>query len=154
MHKKTKHINEGVDYKELVKLILNVDSKQPIYYNDSWNVVNIGGTGYDKGDLVKHFKAQPGQSSNIKNNFYYAHKDPIVTKTQVEKMSKGKIKVDTSKGMVRYIKESIINGKYKFNNVVNEELEPEDYIELREIIRAEIATIFFDLYKKKNVWAK
>jgi hypothetical protein len=38
--------------------------------------------------------------------------------------------------------------------VIKEELEPEDYIELREIIRAEIASIFFDLYKKKNVWAK
>ena len=39
-------------------------------------------------------------------------------------------------------------------SVIKEELEPEDYIELREIIRAEIASIFFDLYKKKNVWAK
>ena len=37
-------------------------------------------------------------------------------------------------------------------SVIKEELEPEDYIELREIIRAEIASIFFDLYKKKNVW--
>lgn len=42
----------------------------------------------------------------------------------------------------------------KKESVIKEELEPEDYIELREIIRAEIASIFFDLYKKKNVWAK
>ena len=143
MRNNKKHIKEGVDYKELVKLILNVDSRQPIYYNDSWNVVNIGGTGYDKGDLVKHFKGNPGQSSTIKTMFYYADKDPNTTKREVEKMSKGRIKVDTSKGMVRYIKESI-----------NEALEPKDYFEIRELIRQEIASVFFDLYKKKAVWTK
>jgi len=134
-------ITEGVDYKELAKLLLAVDSRHPIYYNDSWNVVNIGGTGYDKGDLVKHFKSQPGQSSVIKNMFYYAHQDPNTTKREIEKLTKGKVKVDTSKGMVRYIKESI-----------NEAIEPEDYVELRQLIRQEIASVFFDLFKKRSAW--
>lgn len=37
---------------------------------------------------------------------------------------------------------------------LNEELEAKDYFEIRELIRQEIASVFFDLYKKKSVWAK
>jgi hypothetical protein len=37
---------------------------------------------------------------------------------------------------------------------VNEALEPKDYFEIRELIRQEIASVFFDLYKKKAVWTK
>lgn len=144
MRNNNKHLKEGANYKELVNLLLSVDTRYPIYYNDSWNVVNIGGTGYDKGELVKHFKAKPGQSGNIKSNFYYANLDPTTTKKEIEKLSKGKIKVDTSKGMVRYIKESIIN----------EAIEPEDYLELRKLIRQEIASVFFDLFKKRANWIK
>jgi hypothetical protein len=39
-------------------------------------------------------------------------------------------------------------------SVIKEELEPKDYFELRELIRQEIASVFFDLYKKKSVWTK
>ena len=38
------------------------------------------------------------EDGGIKNNFYYANKDPQVTKREVEKLSNGKIKVDIQKG--------------------------------------------------------
>jgi hypothetical protein len=112
-----KNINENVDYEKLANLILNVDSNQPIYYNSSWNVVNIGGTGYDKGDLIKHFKSQPGQSMDIKNLFYHADKDPIKTKNEIERITNGRITVDTSKGMVRYLKNSLTEAEFKGKKV-------------------------------------
>jgi hypothetical protein len=114
---KNKNINENVDYEKLANLILNVDSNQPIYYNSSWNVVNIGGTGYDKGDLIKHFKSQPGQSMDIKNIFYHADKDPIKTKNEIERITNGRITVDTSKGMVRYLKNSLTEAEFKGKKV-------------------------------------
>jgi hypothetical protein len=112
-----KNINENIDYEKLANLILNVDSNQPIYYNSSWNVVNIGGTGYDKGDLIKHFKSQPGQSMDIKNIFYHADKDPIKTKNEIERITNGRITVDTSKGMVRYLKNSLTEAEFKGKKV-------------------------------------
>ena len=71
--------------------------------------------------------------------------------------------IDTDKIIRRHIKKLSKDFYSKYvkymgegvnESVIKEELEPEDYIELREIIRAEIASIFFDLYKKKNVWTK
>jgi hypothetical protein len=97
-----KFLNEAVDYKYLVDLIINSDSKYNLYYNPSHNVVNLGGTGYDKGSLVSQFKAKPGESDKIKANFYYASKDPGETKTQVEKISKGKIEVSVEGELVIY----------------------------------------------------
>ena len=37
-------------------------------------------------------------------------------------------------------------------SVMQESIEPEDYKVLRKIIRAEIADLMFDLFRKKNVW--
>ncbi len=37
---------------------------------------------------------------------------------------------------------------------INEELSRDDIDRVREIIRNELAQIFFDLYRKKNVWSK
>jgi len=92
------NINEQVDYKYLTQVILDANPKMNVYYSSSRNVVNIGGVGYDKGDLVKNFNQPQGSSGKIKNNFYYANKDPQVTKREVEKLSNGKIKVDIQKG--------------------------------------------------------
>lgn len=101
-------VNERADYKYLTQTILDAKPRHNVYYNDSHNVVNIGGVGYDKGELVKQFNQKPGSSSTIKNNFYHANKDPQTTKREVEKLSNGKIKVDIQKGyggkpMVVYI---------------------------------------------------
>ena len=91
-------INEQADYKYLTQVILDANPKMNVYYSSSRNVVNIGGVGYDKGDLVKNFNQPQGSSGKIKNNFYYANKDPQITKREVEKLSNGKIKVDIQKG--------------------------------------------------------
>jgi hypothetical protein len=37
---------------------------------------------------------------------------------------------------------------------INEELSNSDIKRVREIIRNELAQIFFDLYRKKTVWSK
>ena len=37
---------------------------------------------------------------------------------------------------------------------INEELSKDDIDRVREIIRNELAQIFFDLYRKKSVWSK
>jgi len=91
-------VNERADYKYLTQVILDAKPKYNVYYNSSHNVVNIGGVGYDKGELVKNFNQKPGSSSNIKTNFFYANKDPQKTKREVEKLSNGKIKVTIGKG--------------------------------------------------------
>ena len=96
-------LNESSDYQYIVDLILNAQPAYDVYYNDSWNVVNVGGTGYDKGDLVAKFKAKPGSSSDIRAAFYRAAQTPEETKKQVEKLSNGKIEVDIkSNKMVIY----------------------------------------------------
>ena len=81
-------------YKMVVDLILNAKSKYPVYYNTSRGWVNVGGTGYQGGDLVTIFKAKQGQSTSIKNAFYKAAQTPDETKKEVERLSKGKISVD------------------------------------------------------------
>ena len=81
-------------YKMIVDLILNAKSKYPVYYNTSRGWVNVGGTGYQGGDLVTIFKAKQGQSTSIKNIFYKASQTPDETKKEVERLSKGKISVD------------------------------------------------------------
>ena len=81
-------------YKMIVDLILNAKSKYPVYYNTSRGWVNVGGTGYQGGDLVTIFKAKQGQSTSIKNVFYKAAQTPDETKKEVERLSKGKISVD------------------------------------------------------------
>ena len=91
-------VNENADYKYLTQVILDANPKMNVHYSSSSNAVNIGGVGYDKGDLVKNFNQPQGSSGKIKNNFYYANKDPQVTKREVEKLSNGKIKVDIQKG--------------------------------------------------------
>ena len=96
-------LNErNADYQYLVDLMLDADIKYDVYYNPSWRVVNIGGTGYDKSDLVKQFNAKPGQSSNIKDNFYLAAQNPKETIKQIEKISKGKIEVEEKGGLLKY----------------------------------------------------
>jgi len=92
------NINEQADYKYLTQVILDANPKMNVYYSSSGNVVNIGGVGYDSGELVKNFNQPQGSSTKIKNNFYYANKDPQITKREVERLSNGKIKVDIQKG--------------------------------------------------------
>ena len=36
--------------------------------------------------------------------------------------------------------------------VVNEEIDSKDYKALAQIIRMELASVFYDFYKKKSIW--
>ena len=118
-------INEQADYKYLTQVILDANPKMNVYYSSSSNAVNIGGVGYDKGDLVKNFNQPQGSSGKIKSNFYYANKDPQVTKREVEKLSNGKIKVDIQKGygdepfVVYSITESLNEDKGTLNKIAD-----------------------------------
>jgi hypothetical protein len=103
-------MDNGVDYVELINLIKSADNPRnlPIYYNSDSNVVNIGGVGYDKAELVKMFNARAGQSLEIKNLFYQANQYPQETKNRIESMNVG-IEVEIGKGygnetFVKYIK--------------------------------------------------
>jgi len=140
-------VDENADYKYLTKVILDANPKMNVYYSSSSNAVNIGGVGYDKGDLVKNFNQPQGSSGKIKNNFYYANKDPQVTKKEVEKLSNGKIKVNIKKGygnepfVVYSIAESMnerLNGDQQealmdLQNVLDQAAQLAD--EAREIVR-------------------
>lgn len=118
-------VNENADYKYLTQIILDAKPKYDVYYNSSHNVVNIGGVGYDKGDLVKNFNQTPGSSSKIKNNFYHAHQDPQKTKREVEKLSKGKIKVKVGdRGFLSYsVNESVNEGNESDSDMAVDQLE-------------------------------
>jgi len=91
-------MDENADYKYLTQVILDAKPKKNVYYSSSRNVVNIGGVGYDKGDLVKNFNQPQGSSTKIKNNFFHANENPEDTKQEVERLSNGKIKVEIQKG--------------------------------------------------------
>jgi hypothetical protein len=96
------------DYKMIVDLILNAKLDYAVYYNTTRGWVNVGGIGYQGGDLVSKFKAKSGQSTNIKNAFYKAAQTPDETKKEVEKLSKGKISVNLEgKGTFAILKYTI-----------------------------------------------
>jgi hypothetical protein len=102
--------NNSIDYTKLISLIKSANNPRnlPIYYNSDNGVVNIGGVGYDKGELVKMFNSQPGQSLDIKNLFYKANQNPEETKNAIESMDPS-IKVEIGYGygnepFVKYIK--------------------------------------------------
>lgn len=50
------------------------------------------------------------------------------------------------------IQEEITNVKWGRTHVINENLEPEDEREIRDIIRNEVSAIFFELFKKRKTW--
>jgi hypothetical protein len=83
--------NIDVNYMELIHLIKTADNPRnlSIYYNSDRNVVNIGGVGYDKGELVQKFNSKPGQSSNIKNLFYKANQFAEETVEMINSMNAG-----------------------------------------------------------------
>jgi hypothetical protein len=102
--------NNSIDHTKLISLIKSANNPRnlPIYYNSDNGVVNIGGVGYDKGELVKMFNSQPGQSLDIKNLFYKANQNPEETKNAIESMDPS-IKVEIGYGygnepFVKYIK--------------------------------------------------
>jgi hypothetical protein len=112
------------DYNYIVKSIFNAKPKYNVSFDRANGTVNIGGVGYRGGSLSRAFKSS-GSSSDILNNFFKANKDPQKTKREVEKISKGKIKVKIGKGygnepIVYYsLKESVNEGKSDLDMVVD-----------------------------------
>jgi hypothetical protein len=113
----------------------------PIYYNSDNGVVNIGGVGYDKGELVKMFNSQPGQSLDIKNLFYKANQNPKETKNAIESMDPS-IKVEIGYGygnepFVKYIKALMNEDFAKFDTLkmaINQHEKGEPYYDKTRLI--------------------
>jgi hypothetical protein len=113
----------------------------PIYYNSDNGVVNIGGVGYDKGELVKMFNSQPGQSLDIKNLFYKANQNPEETKNAIESMDPS-IKVEIGYGygnepFVKYIKALMNEDFAKFDTLkmaINQHEKGEPYYDKTRLI--------------------
>ena len=79
------------ELKELINLIKTADNPRnlSIYYNSGHNAVNIGGVGYDKGELVQKFNSKPGQSLNIKTLFWKANKSAEEIVDKINNMNAG-----------------------------------------------------------------
>ena len=107
--KKGKKLTESkyLKYADLIDLVNKADNPRnlPIYYNSDFGVVNIGGVGYDKGELVKMFRSKPGTSLNIKNIFFKANQNPEQTAKDVNSFNMGvKAEVDYGYGKEPFIK--------------------------------------------------
>ena len=50
------------------------------------------------------------------------------------------------------VKEEILIKKYGGISVINEEINERDEDKIRKIIRQEVSTIFFELFKKRRSW--
>jgi len=115
----------GVDHMKIIDLVKSADNPQnlSIYYNSDHDKVNIGGTGYDKGDLVRMFNLQPGQSSDVKSLFYKANQnaEDVVNAINNEKAG---VKAELKYG---YGKEPFVT--YKKVNSLDEKAKP-DFLDL------------------------
>ena len=63
-----------------------------------------------------------------------------------------KIKVEKLRQIVKEELEFVRN--MKSLAMITEEITDKDLIMLRQIIRFELAAVFYDLYRRKNAWAK
>ena len=63
-----------------------------------------------------------------------------------------KIKVEK---LIQIVKEEIeFVRNMKSLAMITEEITDKDLVMLRQIIRFELASVFYDLYRRKNAWAK
>jgi hypothetical protein len=109
LNEATEQLSESkyLKYADLIDLVNKADNPRnlPIYYNSDFGVVNIGGVGYDKGELVKMFRSKPGTSLNIKNIFFKANQNPEQTAKDVNSFNMGvKAEVDYGYGKEPFIK--------------------------------------------------
>ena len=63
-----------------------------------------------------------------------------------------KIKVEKLRQIVKEELELVRN--MKSLAMITEEITDKDLVMLRQIIRFELAAVFYDLYRRKNAWAK
>ena len=67
------------------------------------------------------------------------------------KITKKRIKKIIEEEVITLMTERIVS-KVDSKHLLNEELTKEDYQEIKDLIRAELAAVFFDLFKKKQIW--
>ena len=59
----------------------------------------------------------------------------------------------TKERLLDIINEEVDNVKFGINHfLIKEEITNEDEKQIRELIRQEVAAIFFDLFKKRKTW--
>ena len=63
-----------------------------------------------------------------------------------------KIKVEKLRQIVKEELEFVRN--MRSLAMITEEITDKDLVMLRQIIRFELASVFYDLYRRKNAWAK
>ena len=63
-----------------------------------------------------------------------------------------KIKVEKLRQIVKEELDFVRN--MKSLAMITEEITDKDLVMLRQIIRFELASVFYDLYRRKNAWAK
>jgi len=63
-----------------------------------------------------------------------------------------KIKIEKLRQIVKEELEFVRN--MKSLAMITEEITDKDLVMLRQIIRFELAAVFYDLYRRKNAWAK
>ena len=63
-----------------------------------------------------------------------------------------KIKIEKLRQIVKEELEFVRN--MKSLAMITEEITDKDLVMLRQIIRFELASVFYDLYRRKNAWAK
>lgn len=98
-------------------------------------------------ELIKSIIDEVNVTSNIDGG-----EGPPKTPHAFSKKKKGKKKRGIAmKGMIA-TKEGGHKKPDVFDYTLVEEITADDYDKLRDIIRSEIALIFFTLFKKRNVW--
>ncbi len=67
------------------------------------------------------------------------------------KITKQRIKEIIEEEIIIVMTERIVS-KVDTKQLLNEELTKQDYQEIKDLIRAELAAVFFDFYKKRAIW--
>ena len=67
------------------------------------------------------------------------------------KITKRRIKEIIEEEIIIVMTERIV-AKVDIRLLLTEELTKQDYKEIKDLIRAELAAVFFDLFKKKAIW--
>lgn len=84
-----------------------------------------------------YWKAKDGGVLDVINSPYLVpYKDPL------------RLWKDTKKRFHR----DLVNPLHVIENKLNEVLDKKDYAEIKDLIRAEVAAIFWDLFKKRQMW--
>lgn len=110
-------------------------------------------------EMIREFKGLPGQSkvfTRVKNKVEALKqlKRQGVKYTEEDKEVHGFTWYNKKTPVAELDKNTLIvyEGRHRQQERLNEALDKKDYAEIKDIIRAEIAAVFFDLFRKRGVW--